>query len=243
MGVRRAEGPADPMAGAGDGASRAARARAVGGVLLLMLALQAGRWAFESLVFCLVPHTLLSNEVVRIVSYLLMTGAVLLLARRRGVCVRWLPRDAAGGVRLGPGYLASLAVLAALLVSTPFVTGRPDSALVWVELACAALATPLCEETVFRGYAWGRLEPAFGGGWALVLASAVLFGLWHLGYTDAVAWRIAQPDVGVGAGLAAVMLGKVLFGAAIGFVFGALRMKWGTCLPSGILHGIWNTLA
>ena len=221
----------------------APRARVVGGVLLLMIALQAGRWAFESLAFCLVPHTLLANEVVRIVSYLLMTAAVLVLARRRDVRVRWLPRDAAGRVRLGPGYLASLAVFAALLVSTPFVAGHPDSALVWVELACAALATPLCEETVFRGYAWGRLEPAFGGGWALVVVSAVLFGLWHLGYTDAVAWRIAQPDARTGADLASIMLNKALFGAVIGLVFGALRMKWGTCLPSGVLHGIWNTLA
>ncbi len=219
------------------------RARAVGGVLLLMAALQAGRWAFESLAFCLVPHTLLSNELVRIVSYLLMTSAVLLLARRRGVRVRWLPRDAAGGVHLGPGCCASLAVFAVLLVSTPFVTGRPGSALVWAELACAALATPLCEETAFRGYAWARLEPAFGGGWLLVLVSAALFGLWHLGYTDAVAWRIAQPDARAGADLASIMLNKVLFGTAIGFVFGALRMKWGTCLPSGVLHGIWNTLA
>ena len=72
---------------------------------------------------------------------------------------------------------------------------------------------------------------------------ALLFGLWHLGYADAVAWRIAQPDMGGGMDLAAIMAGKVLFGTAIGVVFGALRLRWGTCLPSGILHGIWNTLA
>lgn len=218
----------------------------------LLAALQLGRWAFESLVFCLVPHTLLANELVRIASYLLMTGAVLALARRRGVHVRWLPRDAAGRVRMGRGAALALAAFALLFAATPFVAGDPVSPLVWAELACAALATPLLEETLFRGYLWARLEPAFDtrprdasrrGGWPLVLATALLFGLWHLGYADAVAWRIAQPDMGGGMDLAAVMAGKVLFGAAVGVAFGALRLRWGTCLPSGILHGIWNTLA
>lgn len=222
----------------------------------LLAALQLGRWAFEALVFCLVPHTLLANELVRIASYLLMTGAVLALARRRGVHVRWLPRDAAGRVRIGRGAALALAAFALLFAATPFAAGDPASPLVWAELACAALATPLLEETLFRGYLWARLEPAFDmardgapsrGGWMLVLVTALLFGLWHLGYADAVAWRIAQPDMGAetgpAAGLAAIMAGKVLFGAAIGVVFGALRLRWGTCLPSGILHGIWNTLA
>ena len=225
-------------------------------MVALLATLQLGRWAFESLAFCLVSHTLLANELVRIASYLLMTAAVLALARRRGVRIGWLPRDGAGGVRIGRGASSALAAFALLFAATPFIAGDPADPLVWAELSCAALATPLLEETLFRGYLWARLEPAFGagprgesqrGGWPLVLATALLFGLWHLGYADAVAWRIAQPDIGAAAGLtaglASIMAGKVLFGAAIGVVFGALRLRWGTCLPSGILHGIWNTLA
>lgn len=221
-------------------------------MVALLATLQLGRWAFESLAFCLVSHTLLANELVRIASYLLMTAAVLALARRRGVHVCWLPRDAAGRVCMGRGASLALAAFALLFAATPFITGDPAGPLVWAELACAALATPLLEETLFRGYLWARLEPAFGagphgesqrGGWPLVLATALLFGLWHLGYADAVAWRIAQPDMGGGMDLAAIVVGKVLFGTAIGVVFGALRLRWGTCLPSGILHGIWNTLA
>ena len=237
-----------------DGIRRVSEGRAAlaARMAALLVALQLGRWAFESLVFCLVPHTLLANELVRIASYLLMTAAVLALARRRGVHVRWLPRDAAGRVRIGRGAALALAAFALLFAATPFAVGDPASPLVWAELACAALATPLLEETLFRGYLWARLEPAFDtgprgasqrGGWPLVLATALLFGLWHLGYADAVAWRIAQPDMGGGMGFAAIMAGKVLFGAAVGVVFGTLRLRWGTCLPSGILHGIWNTLA
>lgn len=221
-------------------------------MVALLATLQLGRWAFESLAFCLVSHTLLANELVRIASYLLMTAAVLALARRRGVHVCWLPRDAAGRVCMGRGASLALAAFALLFAATPFITGDPADPLVWAELACAALATPLLEETLFRGYLWVRLELVFGavprgasqrGGWTLVLITALLFGLWHLGYADAVAWRIAQPDMGGGMDLAAIMAGKVLFGTAIGVVFGALRLRWGTCLPSGILHGIWNTLA
>lgn len=218
----------------------------------LIAVFQLGRWAFESLAFCLVPHTLLGNELARIASYLLMTAAVFALARRRGVSIRWLRRDGTGRVCMGRGSALALAAFTLLFAATPFVAGDPASPLAWAELACAALATPLFEETLFRGYLWARLEPALGtapdggsprGSWRLVLACSLLFGLWHLGYADAVAWRIAQPDMAGGTGLAAVMAGKVLFGAVVGVVFGTLRMRWGTCLPSGILHGIWNTLA
>lgn len=218
----------------------------------LIAVFQLGRWAFESLAFRLVPHTLLGNELVRIASYLLMTAAVFALARRRGVSIRWLRRDGTGRVCMGRGSVLALAAFTLLFAATPFVAGDPASPLVWAELACAALATPLLEETLFRGYLWARLELVFGavprgasqrGGWTLVLITALLFGLWHLGYADAVAWRIVQPDMGGGMDLAAIMVGKVVFGAAIGVVFGALRLRWGTCLPSGILHGIWNTLA
>lgn len=224
--------------GSGGKAGRlvAVLARAV----LLMGALQLGRWAFETVAFALVPHTLFVNELVRIVAYLLMFAAVLALARRGGSDPHLLPSG-----RPGWGYCTAIALFALLFFSTPFITGQQADLSAWAALACGTLATPLAEEALFRGYLWERLRPVFGDGWKLVFATALLFGLWHFGYVDAVAWRVAQPDAAPlpAGGVAHIMLMKVLFATGMGVVLGAIRMKWGTCLSSGLFHAIWNCLA
>ena len=216
------------------------------GALLLLVLLQLGRWAFETLAFCAVPHTALANELVRIASLALVGAAVLLVARGRGMQLSLLPRDAKGRVRLGWGYGAVIALWAGLLAATPFLTGQAGDAAVWPALFEMALVTPLVEETLFRGLLWARLKAALGEGLPLLVATSLLFGLWHLGYADAVARQLEVQAAGpapVEEGLGAIMAAKALFGAFMGFVLGALRLRYGCCLAPGLLHGIWNILA
>ena len=216
------------------------------GALLSLAVLQLGRWAFETLAFCAVPHTVLANELVRMVSLALVGVAVLLAARGRGMRVPLLPRDAEGRVRLGWGYCAAIALWAGLLVATPFLTGQAGDAVAWAALLEMALVTPLVEEALFRGLLWARLKAVLGEGLPLLVATSLLFGLWHLGYADAVAWQLGAQAIGpapVEEGLGAIMAAKALFGALVGFVLGVLRLRRGCCLAPGLLHGIWNTLA
>jgi len=61
-----------------------------------------------------------------------------------------------------------------------------------------ALVVPALEELLFRGYAWGRLEPSTPTRRpALVtcLTTACLFSLWHLGYADVLARHPAGADL------------------------------------------------
>lgn len=216
------------------------------GALLFLALLQLGRWASEALAFCAVPHTAFANELVRMASLALVGAAVLLVARGWGMQVPLLPRDAEGRVRLGWEYCAAIALWAGLLVATPFLTGQAGDAAAWAALLEMALVTPLVEEALFRGLLWARLKAVMGEGLPLLVALSLLFGLWHFGYADAVAWQLEAQTIGpapVEEDLGAVMAAKALFGALVGFVLGVLRLRHGCCLAPGLLHGIWNVLA
>lgn len=221
-----------------DGGRARLAVSAVACVLVVLAAAQAVRWGFETAAYALVPHTLFTDGLVRTAAYAALFAGLVGLARRDGTRLRLLP------ARLGPGYASVLAVCVLLVAATPPLVGQACEPAAWAALACGAIATPLFEEALFRGYVWDRLKPLLGEGWPLVLATAVLFGLWHVGYADAVLWRAAQPDMlGGTVGVAGLMAGKAVFASGMGVVLGALRLKWGNCLAPGAFHAIWNVLA
>lgn len=205
----------------------------------LLGAFQLARWGLESLAYVGLSHTLLSNEVVRTAAYGVLTLALLGWARYREAVLPVLPR---AGTRIG--YGVALLGFVGLFGATPLLTRQAASPAAWAALVCGALATPIFEELLFRGYVWDRLERVFSKDWQVLALSALLFGLWHLGYLDAVAWRMAQPDtLATAAGLAATMGGKALFATGMGIILGYLRQRSGGCLAPMLFHGYWNVLA
>lgn len=209
----------------------------------LLAALQLARWRLESLVFLAVPRTPLSDELVRAAVLLVLLAVVVAAAGPEGRArLRLLPE------RLGAGYRAALAGTAALLLATPPLTGQAADPAAWAGLACSAVATPLFEETLFRGLVWARLEDAAADrprpGPTVVVASAALFGLWHLGYADAVAWQFAAAGEAAGAWAVAGELGaKAIAGALVGLALGVLRRRLGCVLAPALFHAFWNLLA
>jgi membrane protease YdiL (CAAX protease family) len=79
------------------------------------------------------------------------------------------------------------------------------------------------EETIFRGFILGQFAAKLNPGWANLLQAA-LFSFSHLGM---------EPRSSIGA-----LVFGLLFRFASGLVFGWLRMKRGTLLASGIVHGV-----
>lgn len=106
----------------------------------------------------------------------------------------------------------------------------------------SCVVIPLFEELLFRGWGWGQIEaalPAHWRGWGALILITVLFGLWHLGYTDVVALRMAaHPEFS--AALGKVMASKVIIGAAVGFLAGLARQRSGRVYGSIIIHAMWN---
>ena len=216
------------------------------GMLVAMLAgFQLARWGLESLAFAVVPHTLLTNELVRTGVYLLLCAVLVLWARHRKVALTLVPPQVLTERHSRGVYGAALAGFAVLFGVTPLLTGQAHDPAAWAALACGALATPLFEELLFRGYLWERLKEVCPHAWQVIVGTAVLFGLWHLGYLDAVSWRMAQPDMLLagGLGLVETMVLKVGFAAVMGLVLGYLRVRSGGCLAPMLFHGFWNLLA
>lgn len=227
--------------------------------LALIAGLQALRWALESLAFAALGRTPLVDSAVRTVVYLLLLAVLVVAARRCGTRLHVLPE------RRTRGWALACAACAGLVVSTPFLTGQAGTLAVWAELACAAVATPLFEEALFRGCLWARFEGGTDGGraaldsggcapsdaptafpWRTVIATALLFGLWHLGYVDVVAWQLDAEGfsgMDLAAACAGILAGKVVLGAGVGLALGAARARWGCMLPAVLLHAAWNALA
>ena len=229
------------------------KVEALGRVALLLCVVQALRFVFEGMVFWVVPHTQLTDGLVRSAAYAVLLAALVCRAQREGrasVPGRNAGLESGGScagevafLRLSRGYLVGFAVFTALFVATPFLGDQAGEPAVWATLACGCIMTPFFEEYLFRGYIWRQLEPVFGQGWRLVFVVALLFGLWHLGYADAVAWELAQPGMEAMAPLAAQLALKVAFGAVVGIVLGYLRMHTGSWVAPALFHGIWNVLA
>lgn len=216
------------------------------GMLVLVLAcFQLARWGLESLAFAVVPHTLLTNELVRTAVYLVLCAALVAWDRwsaKRHDASLLFPLVPADAHRLA--YGVAFGTFALLFAATPFITGQATAPAAWAALVCGTLATPLFEELLFRGYAWGFLRASGVGTTGTLVITAVLFGLWHLGYADAIVWRLTQPDMLVGGlGLAETLFLKVGFATAMGIVLGYVRLRSGGCLAPMLVHGFWNLLA
>jgi membrane protease YdiL (CAAX protease family) len=91
----------------------------------------------------------------------------------------------------------------------------------WLSVPLVVLIAPVCEELVFRGWLYSRLERAIGGFAGVVGAVAttsIMFAALHLPHS--------------------VSHGATLLGIAI--VLGYLRARSGSVWPGMVLHAVWN---
>ena len=150
-----------------------------------------------------------------------------------------LARDAVrSGLRWGLGVVAILVVGLAVAVLVPGLHHLLDDdraeiglgPMLWRVLVVIPVATVLVEELVFRGVLLGLLRRLLTAGRALV-ASAVVFGLWHL----LPVWRGGGAGDLEGGSLGAVAATFVATFAA-GLGFGWLRQRSGSLVAPICAH-------
>lgn len=109
------------------------------------------------------------------------------------------------------GYLSSVAVVGAwgglseqLLAIEETIIAASGAPLLWITMGIA-VAAPLGEEFMFRGYIQSRLVERFGVAWGVAIAS-IAFGVLHLDVQHV----LAAIPMGVALGIVAVRTGSIV---------------------------------
>jgi CAAX protease family protein len=139
------------------------------------------------------------------------------------------------------GYAAGLAIP----VTRELFRDERHRVGLWSMLHRAALVVPLAtvvfEEVAFRGVLWGLVDVAHGALWATV-ATALLFGVWHVLPAVDGARRNAPTEGVARADLLRQVAGTMAFTALAGVLFAVLRDRSGSLLAPALLHWATNGL-
>lgn len=189
---------------------------------VLQLALGGMKW----LLLPLLPDTRLVYKLFTMVCMMCLTLVVVAYARygRRGR-FGFLPQPWSRRYT----FFTGLFLLLLLLSPANFTQGLPA---VGVALY-GSVVIPLYEELIFRGYLWNRLSDVGYSPRRLILCTALLFAVWHVGY---MANAIAE-------GNWFAVISKVMVGLCYGFLLGWVRVKTGNCYSTCLVHGLMNLLS
>jgi membrane protease YdiL (CAAX protease family) len=214
--------------------------RATGWFILLLVITQALRAVIYQLLYRLLPLVGIAQtgafwDVISMAS-MLLTGIPLLVILQPRAAQLGLDWQAASRkerlfTAAGGSFLLVMAIINLTL----------DPAQLAV-LLHGCLVTPLFEELLFRGWGWGRIDaamPARWRGWGTLVLVTLLFGLWHLGYTDVISLRMAaHPEHSASLGL--IMGMKVVIGLAVGLLAGLARRRSRGVYGAMVVHALWN---
>lgn len=138
------------------------KTRALTGAVLLLVLAQALLLLWKAALGALLSPDAFGEKLITMAGMALLTVAILLLCRRKGIELHFLPQ------RVSRGYVIAAVLTAVLILASPdnYTQGARGPLL----RLYASVVTPLFEELIFRGWLFGRLE------------GAGLFSLWHIGY-------------------------------------------------------------
>lgn len=202
-------------------------------IFISLSLLQLSRIMFKSIAFLFIKRTDFSDHMVNAVLMAIFSAAIIAWAGKTNVSLSFFPKTH----KMFYIIAAILAIL--LLVSTPIITGNLSFSAVEL-LVYSNIITPTFEELLFRGLIWNKLKELFQNTLSVYIISTLIFAVWHLGYVDAIMYRM---NLYGQTGLANAMLWKVITGLCFGIVLGAVRCKTKNCFSTMLLHGIMNMFA
>jgi len=200
-------------------------------VFIGLIALQLLRAGLKELIFSFTERTLLTDTIISL-SFMAVIGCVILITAKKRCFNLSLPPQ-----KFAKVYIIATVIVAAILVSTPFIAQDLTLYSV-VALLYGAAVTPFFEEVIFRGFVWETVRIKTDK--SAYIISTVLFAVWHIGYIDTALWRTSLffPDSNV----PEIMFWKVITGLIIGIVLGGVRYKTKNAYSSMLLHCLINTV-
>lgn len=194
-------------------------------VIGLLGILQLLRLGIKQFLFLFINRTNFSDHLASMAAMSLLIILILEVSKRRKISLSIFP------VKFDRSYIVVTIIFVLLLVSTP--SNYTEGIQAIILLGYSSLITPIFEELLFRGYVWNRLSVIFKCGPSVYLWSSFLFGIWHLGYFDSLAFRV-ETD------LVQALIWKMITGLCYGLILGLLRWKTRNCFSTMLLHGAMN---
>ncbi len=199
--------------------------RTIGLIVLLLAGISLLLYLIKQGVFLFAERTDFSDHMASMGAMLLLSALLVLVANK----IKWdlsvFPK------RFNVWYIIATAIAGVVFVLTPSnYTGGGQAVLLFIY---GSVVTPLFEELIFRGLVWNKLKGSFKSEWTVYVIDTLLFGLWHLGYIDSLAFRVEG-------GLATVLFWKVITGLCFGVVLGIVRKYAKNCYATMLLHGVMN---
>ena len=200
-------------------------------VTVSLAAIQLLRFGFGRLCYLFVTREAQTDHIINGIFFILALVVMLVALRKRNIHIHMLPDLSKTWAKVG--YAIATVITLLLMVLGMLLTGQANAEAIMI-LIYGTIFTPLFEEVLFRGIVWNRLEETDLPQWAIFITVTILFGLWHLGYVDSIAWRIDG-------NLLWAMTMKVIVGLAVGVLTGLARWKSKSVYPAILAHAIWNT--
>jgi len=193
--------------------------------ITLLVVIQVLLLGLKHFFFLFVERTYFSDSIATMFGMIILSCLFIIFAKKNKVTLSVFPRT------FNKYYIIGTLIYVILLVATP--SNYFDGFLAIILLFYGSVITPIFEELIFRGYIWNKLNTAIKKEGGTYLITTVLFGIWHLGYIESIAFRVET-------GLAKIMFMKVIVGLVYGVVLGALRLKTKNSYSTILLHGVMN---
>jgi len=194
-------------------------------IIALLAIIQLLLLVFKHFTFQFLERTNFSDSIATMFGMIILTGIFIVFAKKQKVSMSVFPHI------FNKYYIIGTWIAVILLIVTP--SNYFDGFQAIILLLYGSVITPIFEELIFRGYVWNKLNAVIKKEWGTYLITTVLFGLWHLGSYENIAFRVET-------GHAKIMLMKVIVGLVYGVVLGALRLKTKNSYSTILLHGVMN---
>ena len=193
--------------------------------IVLLAIIQLLLLGFKHFTFLFIERTNFSDSIATMFGMIILSGLFIVFAKKQKVSLSVFPRI------FNKYYVIGTVIAFILLVATP--SNYFDGFQAIILLFYGSVITPIFEELIFRGYVWNKLNTVIKKEWTTYLITTILFGVWHLGAFDTIAFRVET-------GLTKIMLMKVIVGLVYGVILGALRLKTKNSYSTILLHGVMN---
>lgn len=197
--------------------------------------IQVIRVIVKQIILQFIEKNSMNSDLVTLLEMTLFIFLILMICKKRNISLSIFPN--AQGKNTNTGYSIVTVIVLFLIISKPIFSNDISSSAI-IPLILSAIATPVFEELIFRGYVWNELKHCYKNELIIYVITTLLFAIWHLGYADSIWFKMTL--TGSTNELPFVIFMKVVTGLCFGIILGFVRYKFKNCYSSILIHSFMN---